>query len=248
VQPFCFISVLYTKPARKAEVTKEKIIYKTKILKNKNMKTSIKTLIALTITTLALTLSAASVKAANPNQVTILTEVKKVDKISVAGNVELILVQSADESVKVYDSYFSKNALVQQKDGELRISSFNKEVLTVVVYVKNLSSITASGNSTIKTAGKFNTLSLEVTLKDKATAVLNTNTVDLYANLNGQSNLSLTGTTFTYNAIISSVAAVNMSQFTASTTNIQSKSKSIAVVKSQKAITKLEELSLLENS
>lgn len=212
------------------------------------MKTSIKTLIALTITTLALTLSAASVKAANPNQVTILTEVKKVDKISVAGNVELILVQSADESVKVYDSYFSKNALVQQKDGELRISSFNKEVLTVVVYVKNLSSITASGNSTIKTAGKFNTLSLEVTLKDKATAVLNTNTVDLYANLNGQSNLSLTGTTFTYNAIISSVAAVNMSQFTASTTNIQSKSKSIAVVKSQKAITKLEELSLLENS
>ncbi len=212
------------------------------------MKTSIKTLIALTITTLALTLSAASVKAANPNQVTILTEVKKVDKISVAGNVELILVQSADESVKVYDSYFSKNALVQQKDGELRISSFNKEVLTVVVYVKNLSSITASGNSTIKTAGKFNTLSLEVTLKDKATAVLNTNTVDLYANLNGQSNLSLTGTTFTYNAIISSVAAVNMSQFTASTTNIQSKSKSIAVVKSQKAITTLEELSLLENS
>lgn len=212
------------------------------------MKTSIKTLIALTITTLALTLSAASVKAANPNQVTILTEVKKVDKISVAGNVELILVQSADESVKVYDSYFSKNALVQQKDGELRISSFNIEVLTVVVYVKNLSSITASGNSTIKTAGKFNTLSLEVTLKDKATAVLNTNTVDLYANLNGQSNLSLTGTTFTYNAIISSVAAVNMSQFTASTTNIQSKSKSIAVVKSQKAITTLEELSLLENS
>ena len=204
------------------------------------MKTSIKTLIALTITTLALTLSAASVKAANPNQVTILTEVKKVDKISVAGNVELILVQSADESVKVYDSYFSKNALVQQKDGELRISSFNKEVLTVVVYVKNLSSITASGNSTIKTAGKFNTLSLEVTLKDKATAVLNTNTVDLYANLNGQSNLSLTGTTFTYNAIISSVAAVNMSQFTASTTDIQSKSKSIAVVKSKKAITKLE--------
>lgn len=212
------------------------------------MKTSIKTLIALTITTLALTLSAASVKAANPNQVTILTEVKKVNKISVAGNVELILVQSADESVKVYDSYFSKNALVQQKDGELRISSFNNEVLTVVVYVKNLSSITASGNSTIKTAGKFNTLSLEVTLKDKATAVLNTNTVDLYANLNGQSNLSLTGTTFTYNAIISSVAAVNMSQFTASTTNIQSKSNSIAVVKSPKTITTLEELSLLENS
>lgn len=212
------------------------------------MKTSIKTLIALTLSTVALTLSTVSVKAANPKQVTVLAEVKKVNKINVSGNVELILVQSTDESVKVYDSYFSKNALVQQKDGELRVSSFNNEVLTVVVYVKNLSSITASGNSIIKTAGKFNTLSLEVTLKDKASAILNTNTVDLYANLNGQSNLSLTGTTLTYNAIMSSISAVNMSQFTASTTNIQSKNNNIVSKKSTKAIATLEELSILENS
>lgn len=212
------------------------------------MKTSIKTLIALTITTVALTLSTVTVKAAEPNQVTVLTEVKKVNKISVSGNVELILVQSTDESVKVYDSYFSKNALVQQKDGELRVSSFNKEALTVVVYVNNLSSITASDNSTVKTFGKFNTLSLDVNLKDKATAVLNTNTVNLFANLNGQSNLSLTGTTLEYNAIMSSVATVNMSQFTASTTNIQSKNNSIVIAKSPKAITTLEEIYLLENS
>lgn len=212
------------------------------------MKTSIKTLIALTITTVALTLSTVNVKAAEPNQVTVLTEVKKVNKITVSGNVELILVQSADESVKVYDSYFSKNALVQQKDGELRVSSFNKEALTVVVYVSNLSSISASDNSTIKTFGKFNTLSLDLNLKDKATAVLNTNTVNLFANLNGQSNLSLTGTTLEYNAIMGSVATVSMSQFTASTTNIQSKSNSVVIAKNPKAITTLEEIYLSENS
>lgn len=212
------------------------------------MKTSIKTLIALTITTVALTLSTVNVKAAEPNQVTVLTEVKKVNKITVSGNVELILVQSADESVKVYDSYFSKNALVQQKDGELRVSSFNKEALTVVVYVSNLSSISASDNSTIKTFGKFNTLSLDVNLKDKATAVLNTNTVNLFANLNGQSNLSLTGTTLEYSAIMGSVATVSMSQFTASTTNIQSKSNSVVIAKNPKAITTLEEIYLSENS
>ncbi|MBY0542108.1 MAG: DUF2807 domain-containing protein [Sphingobacteriaceae bacterium] len=212
------------------------------------MKTSIKTLIALTITTVALTLSTVNVKAAEPNQVTVLTEVKKVNKITVSGNVELILVQSADESVKVYDSYFSKNALVQQKDGELRVSSFNKEALTVVVYVSNLSSISASDNSTIKTFGKFNTLSLDVNLKDKATAVLNTNTVNLFANLNGQSNLSLTGTTLEYNAIMGSVATVSMSQFTASTTNIQSKNNNVVIAKNPKAITTLEEIYLSENS
>lgn len=212
------------------------------------MKTSIKTLIALTITTVALTLSTVNVKAAEPNQVTVLTEVKKVNKITVSGNVELILVQSADESVKVYDSYFSKNALVQQKDGELRVSSFNKEALTVVVYVSNLSAISASDNSTIKTFGKFNTLSLDVNLKDKATAVLNTNTVNLFANLNGQSNLSLTGTTLEYSAIMGSVATVSMSQFTANTTNIQSKNNSVVIAKNPKAITTLEEIYLSENS
>ena len=212
------------------------------------MKTSIKSLIALTITAIVLTSSTLSVKAADPNQVTVLAQVKKVNKINVSGNVDLILVQSADESVKVYDSYFSKNALVQEKDGELRISSFNSEPLTVVVYVSNLSAITASDNSTIKTFGKFNALSLDVTLKDKASAVLNTNTINLYANLNGQSSLSLTGTTSEYNALMGNVATVSMAQFTASTTNIQSKSFSITQTKKSKNTLTIEEIVTLENS
>lgn len=212
------------------------------------MKTSIKSLIALTLTTLALTTATVNVKAAEANQVTVLSQVKKVNKISVSGNVELILVQSADESVKVYDSYFSKNALVQQKDGELRISSFNKETLTVIAYVSNLSAITASDNSTVKTFGKFNALSLDVTLTDQAKAVLNTNTVSMYAQLNDKSNLSLTGSTSDYNAVMGSVASVNMSQFIASSTNIQSKNNTVANVKNTKTVTSLEDLFLSENS
>jgi hypothetical protein len=212
------------------------------------MKTSIKSFIALTITTLALTTATVNVKAAEANQVTVLSQVKKVNKISVAGNVELILVQSADESVKVYDSYFSKNALVQQKDGELRISSFDKETLTVIAYVSNLSAITASDNATVKTFGKFNTLSLDVTLTDQAKAVLNTNTVSMYAQLNDKSNLSLTGSTSDYNAVMGSVASVNMSQFAANSTNIQSKSNTVASAKNTKTITSLEDLYISENS
>lgn len=212
------------------------------------MKTSIKSLIALTITTLALTTATVNVKAAEANQVTVLSQVKKVNKISVAGNVELILVQSADESVKVYDSYFSKNALVQQKDGELRISSFDKETLTVIAYVSNLSAITASDNATVKTFGKFNALSLDVTLTDQAKAVLNTNTVSMYAQLNDKSNLSLTGSTSDYNAVMGSVASVNMSQFAANSTNIQSKSNTVASAKNIKTATSLEDLYISENS
>lgn len=184
------------------------------------MKTAIKTIIASALTVIALT-TTTTAHAANSNNITTLSEVKKVNKIDVSGNVELILVQSADEHVNVYDSYFSKNALVQQKDGELRISSFNKETLTVVVYVSNLTSITASDNATVRTHGKFSTLSLAINLNDQASANLNTNTVALTTNVNDQSNITLSGSTENYDATMGSVAKVNMIQFVAQTSDVR---------------------------
>jgi len=192
------------------------------------MKTSIKTLIALSLTAVVLTSSALVTKAADVQKQTVLTDVKKVNKINVSGNVELILVQSADENVKVYNDYYASNALVQQKNGELRISSFNKETLTVIVYVTNLSSVTASDNATVKTFGKFNLVSLDVTLKDKATANLNTNTISLNTTVSDEANLTLAGSTEDYNAVLGSVAKLNMNSFAAENTSIKSQNISIA--------------------
>ncbi|WP_199141687.1 GIN domain-containing protein [Pedobacter sp. ASV12] len=192
------------------------------------MKTAIKTLFAIALTTVLSATVASTVKAADNNTITVLSEVKKVNKINVSGNVEVILVQSPNESVKVYDNYYAKNALVQQQDGELRISSFNKETLTVVVYVSNLSTITASDNAKVSTYGKFNTLSLEVNLKDNAAANLNTNTINLNSNLSGQANLTLAGSTSAYNATMGSVAKVNLDQFAAESTSIQSQNVVVA--------------------
>ncbi|WP_316770158.1 GIN domain-containing protein [Pedobacter frigiditerrae] len=194
------------------------------------MKTSIKTLIALSLTAAILTSSAFVTKADNGQTQTVLNDVKKVNKITVSGNVELILVQSADENVKVYNNYYASNALVQQKNGELRISSFNKETLTVIVYVTNLNSVTASDNATVKTFGKFSLLNLDVTLKDKATANLNTSTISLNANVTDEANLTLSGTTEDYNAVLGSVAKLNMTQFAAETTSIKSQNISIAKI------------------
>jgi Putative auto-transporter adhesin, head GIN domain len=193
------------------------------------MKNSIKNLAAaLTLTGVLFTGSAFATKTTDNPQVTVLAEVKKVNKINVAGNVELILVQSADESVKVYDNYFSKNALVQQKDGELRISSFEKETLTVVFYAAQINEITASNDASVKTFGKFNGLDLSVNLKDNATAQLNTNTISLNTNVNGNANLTLSGTTETLNAVLGSVAKVNMDNFAAQSTSIKSKNVMVA--------------------
>lgn len=192
------------------------------------MKTSIKNLFA-AILTVAISASATSlVNATATKKVTVVGEVKKFNKLNVAGNVEVILVQSPNQSVQVYDSYYSKNALVQEKNGELRISSFDKETLTVVVYANQLNEITASDNAVVKTNGKFSALSLAVTLKDQAKAVLNTNTIDLFANVNGQSNLTLSGKTTDYIAAINSTSSINMDKFTAENSSIQAKNTAVA--------------------
>lgn len=192
------------------------------------MKTSIKNLFAAILTVAISAGAPAFVNAKETKKVTVVGEVKKFNKLNVAGNVEVILVQSQNQSVKVYDNYYAKNALVQEKNGELRISSFDKETLTVVVYANQLNEITVSDNAVVKTSGKFNALSLEVNLKDKSKAILNTNTIDLFANVNGQSSLTLSGTTNEYNALINSVASINMDKFTAENSSIQSKNTAVA--------------------
>ncbi|MCY1520587.1 putative auto-transporter adhesin, head GIN domain [compost metagenome] len=184
------------------------------------MKTSIKNLITAAFTFVILTASTLLVNA--NDQVTVLNDVKKVNKINVAGNVELILVQSENESVKVYDSYYSKNALVQQKDGELRISSYEKTPLTVIVYVNNLREINAADNAVVSTSGKFSTLALEVNLKDKAKANLNIQAVSLDADVKGLADLTLSGYAAEYYGVVNNLSKVNLNAFVAENASIQS--------------------------
>ena len=201
------------------------------------MKTSIKTIIAVTLTTIALTIGSQTTFAADGEKITTLYEAKKVNKINVSGNVELILVQSNEESVKVYDEYYSKNALIQQKDGELRISSFDQKRLTVVVYANNLTTITAANNASVKTRGTWNALTLAVNLSDNATASLNTNTIDLNTDISGIAKLTLNGRTENYMGSMGSFAKVNMEQFVAETKIIQSKNTAIAKINTYPVLT-----------
>ncbi|MFD2584819.1 GIN domain-containing protein [Pedobacter vanadiisoli] len=185
------------------------------------MRTSIKTLFAAALATIILgTASVAANANENNSNYTNITSVKNITKIKVSGNVKVILVQDAKESVQVYDNYYAKNALVQQQDGELRISSFTKEPLTVIAHVNNLSAIEASNISNVKTAGNFNLLNLDVVLNDGATADITANTVNLNTNINGASSLVLSGSTENYSAVLGAVAKVNTTDFTATDSNI----------------------------
>lgn len=184
------------------------------------MKTSIKTLFAAVLTLVVFTGSAFASSEVTESNVTVLNQVKNISKIEVKGNVELILVQAPVESVKVYDNYYSKNALVQQQDNVLRISSFQAKTLTVTVYVRNLSAIEAADNATVRTAGKVSFLSLDVILSDKATADINANTVNLYTSVKDNASLKLSGTTTEHYAVLGSQARLSMDQFAADTTSV----------------------------
>ena len=160
------------------------------------MKTTIKNLIAAGITATVLLGTAIAAKAdVAPTKSTVLSSIKNINKIAISGNVELILVQGTEENVKVYNDYYASNALVQHENGQLRISSFGKEKLTVVVHVKNLSAIAAADQSTVKTYGRFDLLNLSIALKDQAKADIDANTVSVATDIKGEARLNLSGKT-----------------------------------------------------
>ncbi len=195
------------------------------------MKTSIKTLFAATLSLVVLSSAAfASTAVKDNSNVTVLNQVKNINKIEVKGNVEVILVQAPTESVKVYDSYYSKNALVQQQDGVLRISSFQKETLTVAVYVRNLASIEATDNATVRTHGKVNFLDLNIDLKGAAKADINASTINLYTSVKDSASLKLSGSTTEHYAVLGSKAKMSMDQFVADSTSVKAVAPLIAKV------------------
>ncbi|WP_316844775.1 GIN domain-containing protein [Pedobacter psychrodurus] len=191
------------------------------------MKTSIKNLFAAAL--VMVTLSSATVVAnatENSSNYTALTKVKNISKIVVSGNVKLILVQDAKESVEVYDQYYTKNALVQQQGAELRISSFEKNTLTVIAHVNNLTSIEAQNTATVTTAGKFNLLNLNIVLGDDASADMNVNTVNLTTDVKDSASLKLEGSSETHLSISGIASKIEASKFTAQASSIKWVAKS----------------------
>ena len=185
------------------------------------MKNSIKNLFAaaLVMVTLSSATLVANATELNSSYTTI-NQVKNINKIAVSGNVKLILIQDSKESIEVFDKYYANNALVQQQGSVLRISSFSKEALTVIAHVNNITSVEASNTSSLATSGKFNLLNLEVILKDKASATINANTVNLFTTVNDGTSLSLEGTTEMHTAVLGNEAKLKMNEFASTNTNI----------------------------
>jgi hypothetical protein len=158
------------------------------------MKTQILTIA--TIFTLALgtvTSTYAAVNNNNDETSTVLTNVSKINKIELHGNVELYVSDGNADQVKVYNKYYSESALVQSQNGTLRISSYTDKKLVVWVTANDLQSIVANDNSQVKSFGTLNKLDLEVTLNNTASADLNLEAYNASIIVNDHAKANLSG-------------------------------------------------------
>jgi len=162
--------------------------------------------------------NAATVKNNNDAAI-VLTNVSKINKIEIHGNVEVYVSDGTEDQVKVYNHYYAENALVQSQNGVLRISSYKAEKLVVWVTAKDLQAISAYDNANVTSFGKLSEISLDVNLFNNATADLNLDAYNANINVNDHAKAQLTGIANQCELSYSTGSTVNHVNFTAAQFN-----------------------------
>jgi hypothetical protein len=126
------------------------------------------------------------------NNATLLKETSAINKIEVHGNVELYISDATTDQIKVYNKYYSESALVQSKNGVLRIASYTNEKLIVWVSSSDLRSVSVYDNSVVQSFGNLTKIEFNVDLHDQAEANLSLNTfaANVTVKDNAKANLS----------------------------------------------------------
>ncbi|MBD1394963.1 GIN domain-containing protein [Mucilaginibacter glaciei] len=180
------------------------------------MKTSIITMFAIVALAVVTGNSASATTTNNGKEVsTVLTNISKINKIEIHGNVELYVSDGSAEQVKVYNKYYSESALVQSKDGVLRITSYTDKKLVVWVTANDLRAIDAYDNAEVKSFGNLSKIEFDVNLYNNATATLNLDAYRANVNVNDSAKATLTGTANDYTLKYASQANINIKDFAA---------------------------------
>ena len=154
--------------------------------------------------------------AAKNNEVsTVLTNVSKINKIEVRGNVEVFVSDGSSDQVKVYNRYYSESALIQSQNGVLRISSFSDQKLVVWVTAAQLTGISAYDNAEVKSFGKLSSIEMDVTLHDNAYAKLDLDGYSANITLNNRAKADLNGAVSQCNLKYDHSSTVNSTNFAA---------------------------------
>ncbi|WP_131536859.1 GIN domain-containing protein [Pedobacter nototheniae] len=176
---------------------------------------SVKAFIAILLASIIFPLATFALEV-KPKKLHTITNVKK---ISIKGNVQVILVQRLSEGITYTDDNYG-TAIVSQEGALLRITGKTQEVSKLFVYVNDIFRIEADGNAVVKTEGKLNTKFLQIFLKGNAQADINTNTQGLYTVIEGNTNLKLTGYTDNHTLQMGKEQKLTAYDFVALNTNV----------------------------
>lgn len=157
------------------------------------MKTTILTITIALATVFGISQSSYAATSSN-EEITTLTDVSKISKIEVHGNVELYVSDGTADQVKVYNRYYAESALVQDQNGVLRISSYKTQKLVVWVTVSDLRSLSVYDNAEVRSFGKLSAIDLDVKLFNSASAQLNIDAYQATVTLNDHTKADLAGT------------------------------------------------------
>lgn len=177
------------------------------------MKTLILTIAILFATLLGISQSTYAAGDSNIEESTILTVVSNISEIEIHGNVELYVSDGPADQVKVYNKYYSDNALVQDDKGVLRISSYNTQKLRVWVTVSQLQKLSVYDNAEVKSFGKLSAIDLDVKIYNNASAQLYLEAYAASITLNDYAKADLTGNVSEGSLQYDPTARLNTSNF-----------------------------------
>ncbi|CAH0301207.1 MULTISPECIES: GIN domain-containing protein [unclassified Pedobacter] len=186
------------------------------------MKTSIKTLIATSLTAIVLSsaLFTTSVSATEKEPDAIL-KISAFKRISVKGNVEVTIIQRSNPGISYTDDN-TGTAKVMQDGDNLKITSTSTEKAKLTVYVNDFYRIEASENAIVKTEGKLKTKYLQIFLKGNAHAEINTSSEGLYTVIADNADLKLSGSTDQHTLVMGKSQKLTIDRFAALKTNVSS--------------------------
>lgn len=162
------------------------------------MKTQIVTIFAALVLSSGIAKTTYAATPAKNTTYTVVTGISAINKIEVHGNVELYVSDGNTDQVKVYNNYYNQSALVQGKNGVLRISSYKTEKLVVWVTANDLRVITAFDNAEVKSFGNLSKIDFTVDLHNNATAKLNLDAFTAIVTIHDDARAYLSGTANDY--------------------------------------------------
>jgi hypothetical protein len=153
--------------------------------------------------------------ALNHNAATTLTGISNISNLEIHGNVTVYISDASTDQVKVYNKYYSESALVQSKNGTLRISSYAPEKLVVWVSANDLRSVSAYDNAEVRSFGQLSKIEFSVDLHDSASAKLDLNAHSAIINVSDQAKADLSGSADEFTLSHNYAASVNNYNFSA---------------------------------